>query len=237
MSTFTLIFPSEIMQITPPTQPLLVNSNYALLNSTPIPINYTVSFSNLQAITMNSSIVISISIRSPTYVATFSSIQLIVAQGNTVYFQSLNSMSIKVTAAGVMPITISPVYSITGAISPYLITLTLTIPHPSIFSVKIDVGNDCQFISGGAACTNICSGLTLIGNNSFTVSVNNPYPNSLSPVNIVLNITTFMNSRNIGPGLSWNVTTSTVSSNQISYQTNFPIISVPNLLIGILKTT
>jgi hypothetical protein len=148
---------------------------------------------------------------------TFPSIQLAVSHNNLTIVQSLSNMLIQVTAPGVMPATITPYYSLTGANSSYLVTLTLTIPHPSTFTVQIDVGSDTKFINGGASCTTICTNLTPVGLNGFSVTVNNPYPNSISPVNIDLNISTFINSRNIGAGLSWNITTTTISTNQISY--------------------
>lgn len=146
-------------------------------------------------------------------------------------------MTIPVTSPGVMPITITPYNSITGATTSYLITMTLSIPHPNPFTLEVAAGTDTQFISGGATCTSICTGISALGSNGFTVTVNNPYPNSTSPVNIDLNISNFKNSRNIGAGLAWTLTTKTSSTDQISSQTASPTITVPNLLTGNLQNT
>lgn len=237
LSTFTLVFPSDITQLTPPTQPLIVNNSSVLLTSSPSTFGSTVAFSNMNAISMNSSIIITLSLRTPTYISTFPSIQLSVTQNNNTYLQSLSNMLVQVTVPGVMPVAIAPYYSLTGASSPYLITLTLSIPHPGVFTVEVSVGNDAKFISGGASCTSVCSGISPVGLNGFSVTVNNPYANSTSPVNIDLNISTFTNSRNIGPGLLWNITTKTISTDEISFQSSFPTISTPNLLSGALKST
>lgn len=137
-------------------------------------------------------------IRSPTYINVFPSIQLTASQNGLTLFQSLSSMPISVTIPGVMPVRITPYYPLTGANSPYLITITLTIPHPDPFTFDVSVPTDTNFSSSGLNCISFCSNLLYSGSNGFTVTVNNPYPNSTSAVNIALNISSFNNSRNIG---------------------------------------
>lgn len=212
LSVFNLVFPTEVTQITPPTQPLLSNGANVLLNGNPITSGSTVTFINMNTISIGSNLIITLSIRTPNYMNTFPYIQLSVSQNSNYLFQSLSSMTISVTSPGVMPVTITPFSPITGAITSYLITITLSIPHPTPFILQVTVGNDTQFISGGATCTSICTGITPLGSNGFTVTVNNPYPNSTSPVNIDLNISSFKNSRNIGTGLAWTIITQTSST-------------------------
>jgi hypothetical protein len=237
LSTFTITFPTDITQITPPTQPLLINGTLALLKDNPITSGSTVTFTNLQAIALGSSLIITLSIRTPNYMKTFPSIQLSVNQNSSILFQSLSSMTIPVTSPGTMPVAITPYYSLTGATSSCLITLTLSIPHPGTFTLEVAAGTDTKFITGGATCTSICSGLSPLGANGFSVTINNPYPNSTSPANIDLNISSFINSRNIGAGLVWTIATKTTSTDSISSQTAYPTISVPNLLTGNLQST
>lgn len=237
LSVFTLVLPTEVTQITPPTQPLLANGAKVLLNGNPTTSGSTVTFTNMNTIAIGSNLVITLSIRTPNYMKTFSFIQLSVSQNSTYLFQSLSSMAIPVTNPGVMPVAITPYNSITGAPTSYLITLTLSIPHPGTFTLEVAAGTDTQFISGGATCTSICTGISPLGANGFTVTVNNPFANSTSPVNIDLNISSFKNSRNIGTGLIWTLITKTSSTDQISSQTASPTISVPNLLTGNLQNT
>ncbi len=190
LSTFLLTFPSDVTQITAASQSLTVNSSSALLNSTPTTTGSTVTFYNAQIIALGSSLTITLSLRSPTYVQTFAYVQLLVSQNSAVYIQSLATMTIQVTLPGVMPVSIEPADPITGGNSSYQITLTLTIPHPSIFTTIVDFGSDVKFNSVGATCTSatLCNSLSAIGNNTLTFSVNNPSPNSTSPVNLVFTL-------------------------------------------------
>ena len=211
---------------------LSVNSGMALLNGTPTSSGSIVTFVNLQAIPITSNVVISMSIISPNYVNVFPSIQLTATQGTSTFFQSTSSMPISVTVPGVMPVTITPYYPLTGATSSYLITITLTIPHSDTFTLDVSAATDTFFISSAASCTSSCSNLLLSGANGFTVTINNPYPNSTAAVNIPLNFTHFSNSRNIGQGLPWTIITKNTANNIISIQTASPTITVPNLLTG-----
>lgn len=233
-STFTLTFPGEVSQLSPSSQPLIVGGSFVLLSSTPITSGSTVNFSNYYAVGIGSAIVITLSIRAPTYVATFASIELRVKQGNLTYITSTNRMPFQVVTPANMPVTVSPLTSITGIISPYTITLTLTIPHPLNFNIRVDAGSDTAFVSVGSTCSSPCTSVTLIGSNSLMLSINNPYANSATPMNIAFNVSSFVNPRSVGSGSLWNFTTRTSSSNDISYESNYPIISVPNLLNGAL---
>jgi hypothetical protein len=119
-------------------------------------------------------------------------------------------MPVNVNAVSQMPVSISPDISTTGAISPYTITLTLTIPHGLFFNIRVDVASD-TLIQSGLACLNLCSAV-IIGTNSFTATVTNPYPDSVSSQNIDIKVSNIKNSRNIGPGLPWNITTYTTAN-------------------------
>lgn len=144
-------------------------------------------------------------------------------------------MPINVNAVSQMPVSITPDVSITGSLSAYTITLTLSIPHSLFFNVRVDVASD-TIVQSGLACLSLCSGI-IIGTNSFTATVNNPYPNSVSSQNIDIRVSTLKNSRNIGPGSPWNITTYSIANETISFQSAFPTISIPNSLIGVLDTT
>ncbi len=71
-STFTITFPPDVTQITSPTRPLLVNGGFALLKNSPIVSGSTLEFTHMLSIALGSSLVITMSIRTPNYINTFS---------------------------------------------------------------------------------------------------------------------------------------------------------------------
>jgi hypothetical protein len=73
-SVFSLVFPTEVTQVTAPTQPLLANGARVLLNGSPATSDKTVTFINMNPITAGSSLVITLSIRTPNYMKTFPSV-------------------------------------------------------------------------------------------------------------------------------------------------------------------
>jgi len=213
-STFYISFPVDVPQLTYiSTQPLLVNGVAVTLAGAPqLNINNSFSFTTLQSISKNSSLVISLSIRSPTTLGMFSFVTLSILNNGVLYVSSLTSMLINVNNVNSMPVTIFPVNSIAGAITPYTITLTVTIPHPATFKVLVGVPSDTQFINSGASCSGNCQpSITYLNTTSFSFTATNPSPNSTTPLNLIFTISNFTNFRSIGTGMTWNISTSSNS--------------------------
>lgn len=211
LSDFTVIVPSDLTQFTSPIQPLLIDSSSVLLSVSPTFLNSTtLTFSNTNAIGIGKAVSIQISFFSPVILRSYPSINLYISKNGTNFISSLNSMPVTVNALSSMPVSISPDVSITGSLSAYTITLTLSIPHSSFFNIRVQVATD-TIIQNNMSCLSLCSGV-LIGTNSFSATVSNPYPNSISSQNIDIRVSALKNSRNIGPGSPWNITTYTISN-------------------------
>ena len=211
LSDFTVIIPSDLTQFSAPIQPLLVDGSQVLLTVSPTFLNSTtLTFQNTNAIGIGKVISIQISFISPITLRSYPSIKLYIVKNSTSYIVSLNSMPVTVNALSSMTASITPDVSITGLPSAYTITLTLSIPHDSYFNIRVQIPTD-TVIQNGLSCLSQCSGL-LVGTNSFTATVSNPYANSVSSQNIDIRVGNLKNSRNIGPGSPWNITTYTIAN-------------------------
>ena len=210
-SEFTIVVPQDLTQFASPIQPLLVDGSQVLLTVSPTFLNSTtLTFSNTNPIGIGKVVSIQISFISPIILSSYPSIKLYIVKSNISYIVSLNSMPVTVNALTAMPVSITPDVSITGSLSAYTITLTLSIPHNSLFNIKVQVAAD-TVVQNGISCLSACSGL-LVGTNSFTATVTNPFANSVSSQNIEIKVGSLKNSRNIGPGSPWNITTYTIAN-------------------------
>lgn len=211
-SQFSIQFPTGVTSVSATTTPLSVNSSSVILSSGPTNTTNGLIF-NTNAISINSLLVITITLRTPSVMATYSYVQLIISNGGTTYLQSLLTMSMNVNQVSAMGLTIVPSNSMAGATSSYVITLTLSIPHPSQFTVIIDLPSDAQLVITGSSCsTNCLSTITILNISSFSFVASNSNPNSTTTTNIIFTISSFINPRSTGQGLSWNVSTQTIGT-------------------------
>lgn len=207
-----------------------VNGSASLIPATPTITTTSVVFSNSDPIAAGSSVIITISIRSPSYVNTFSYVQFTVTKSGTTYMQSLTSMQIQVTTPSTMLATITPSSSLTGATTPYLITIALSIPHNASFLLQIDFATDVQFVNNVTSCAGVCASLNAVSN-TLKVTINNPSPNTITST-LSLTITSFVNPRTTGAGSVWTFSTFTTLLEPISVQTAFPTVGMTNILTG-----
>ena len=125
----------------------------------------------------------------------------------------------------------------TGAVSNYILTLTLTIPHDSNFIIEVEVPTDLSFISTGSRCSNcLNSAINFDATKKIKFTANNSSPNTTSNL-ISYTIQSFNNPRNLGNSLPFIITTMTTDNRLISKQSAPILISNPNILTAFLLKT
>lgn len=125
----------------------------------------------------------------------------------------------------------------TGAVSNYILNLTLTIPHDSNFIIEVEVPTDLSFISAGSRCSNcLNSAIHFDVTKKIKFTANNSLPNTTSNL-ISYTIQSFNNPRNLGNSLPFIITTMTTDNRLISKQSAPILISNPNILTAFLLKT
>ena len=175
-STFYIEFPSGVSNINP-------NSNLLQVGGSPIPlanglttsnVTNSVTFQSGNGINTNSSVSITIPLTTPANIGTYSYVKLTISKNSANYISTLSSLFLNVNSVSNMSVTIAPQNSFAGALSTYLFTLFLTIPHNTTFIVQVDVPTDTKFHSANSSCTNCLTSITSSGTSSFFFTANNP---------------------------------------------------------------
>lgn len=198
--------------------------------------NNSFTLTTMADIGVNSVVVITSSILTPSTMNSFTYVILRIRKNGVLYIESANSMVLNVNSVVNIPVTITPTNPKTGIISGYTIVLTLNVPHPNNFYVQIDLPSDVSFSSSGANCTGNCS-LALSGNaTSIVINASNSMSSSTGQ-QITLGLgATFINPRSIGNTAAWIITTKSISpSNIITISSQAPYISTANLLTATMK--
>lgn len=120
----------------------------------------SVTFVSGTAVAVGDIVSITIPLKTPSNIATYSFVKLIVTNNSTGYLSSRNTLFLNVNSVSSMSMQIAPVTSIAGSVSSYTLTLFLTIPHSTSFVVQVDVPSDTSFITSSATCTNCLSSVT-----------------------------------------------------------------------------
>lgn len=235
-STFYIEFPSGVSSINP-------NSNLLQVGGSAIPtangvtasnVTNSVTFQSGNDIAKASSVSITIPLTTPANIGTYSYVKLTISKNSTNYISTTNSLFLNVNAVSNMTVTITPLNSFAGALSTYLFTLFLTIPHNITFIVQVDVPTDTQFHSANSSCTNCITNITSSNTTSFYFTANNP--SGFSSQSITFTLGSFTNIGYVGTGLAWGISTKTTSPvNLISSSTASVSISYTNTLIGALS--
>lgn len=141
-------------------------------------------------------------------------------------------MQIKVGVVSSMLGSITALNSVTGASSGYSITLSISVPHPALFYIQVDLPTDVSYSNTGSTCSGDCNGtVQSVGFTSFKINVTYGHPNQTGYDITVSLSSTFTNPRSVGWGLPWNITTTTLSSaSAITFQQLSPEIKNPNHL-------
>lgn len=145
-------------------------------------------------------------------------------------------MYINVNSVNSLTIDIVPVDKTTGAITNYIFTLNLNIPHESFFIAEVFVPTDTKYITANTRCVSGCNTTTVgsVTATSFSVVVKNV--GGLNSTSTSFTVSSFQNPRSVENSLNWTVTTKAVPSNSlISTTFKSADIKIPNALIASLS--
>lgn len=212
--------PLKINNVTASTSPGAANGNnsYNVVTGT--------------AINVNSDLLLSANITSPSVMDTYSFVKVIIYKGSTVYLSSTNSITMLVSTVNSISVTLLPSPAMAGSTASYSITLAITVPHPANFYLEAYLPGDVSYASTGSSCSGACNSTVSSSNSSyFKVNVTNSAPSSTGHTLTLVLTATFTNPRAVGAGMLWNLTTSTISpANLITSSQSYPTISDPNSL-------
>lgn len=194
----------------------------------------SVTFQSGNDIAKSSTVSVTIPLTTPANIGTYSYVKLTISKNSTNYISTLSTLFLNVNSVSTMTVTIVPQNSFAGALSTYLFTLFLTIPHNTTFIVQVDVPSDTKFNSANSSCTNCLTNLTSSGTSSFYFTANNP--NGFTSQSISFTLGSFTNIGYVGTGLAWTVSTKTTSPvNLISSSTAYVSVAYTNTLTGELS--
>jgi hypothetical protein len=235
-SSIYLSFPAAATQLTLGASPLTVNG--ANTGSSSNNGNNSMTVTTAAAIPANSTLVLSASILTPSSLGSYNYVILQVLSGSTLYLSSTTSLFLLVDTVGALPATLTPTNPTAGATSGYRLDLTITVPHPSSFLVRISLPSDVSFSSAGASCSGNCSS-SIASNNftSFTLTASNGLPSSTGH-NLTFSLAaTFTNPKAVGISSLWTITTMTTApSSTITVSSTAPVITLPNVLTASFLT-
>lgn len=233
-TNFSIEFPSNVSSIAPNTNLFAINGSAKAINGNPNTLGTVVTFVSGFAVAIGDIVSISIPLKTPSNIGTYSFVKLIVSYNSTNYLSSQNSLFLNVNAVSSMGLSLTPVTSIAGSLSSYILILYLTIPHSNSFIVQIDVPLDTTFNSTNSSCTSCSS--SIVTKNSTSIEFTAINSGGTSATSITFTLSSFVNPRSTGSSLSWGISTKTVTgSNLISYQTITAAISSPNTLTAVLS--
>ena len=193
------------------------------------PNSTTVTFVSGVQISAGSNISITITLRTPSNMGTYSFVRLIVSNSGTAYLSNRASLFLNVNSVNSMTVFITPNTATAGATSSYTFTMMLTVPHGTSFIVQVDVPSDTTYLTSGSTCTN-CSTSTLSpAASSFSFVATNAGGTAASSYSFTIN--SFTNPRAVGSSRLWGIATKTVSpTNLISHSYARAHIVTPNTL-------
>lgn len=125
-------YPTQASSLSVSATPLQVNG----LNRTAAPVissNNSYTVTTASAITANSTIMLSATIRSPSSMASYQYVKIIISFGSTVYLSSTNTIEMLVDSVSGLAATITPNPAVAGAKAAYTINMAISVPHPSTF--------------------------------------------------------------------------------------------------------
>jgi len=157
---------------------------------------------------------------------------------STLYILSNSAMSLAVDSVSSMPVTITPAIPKTGETSAYTIDMTVTVPHPLSFLVRVTLPSDVRFTISGASCTGNCSStVTSLNSSAFQLTASDSQSGNTGHNLTFTLAATFTNPRAMGASSLWSILTATSSpSSTITTSTAAPTITTPNTLTAAFLT-
>jgi len=205
---FTYIFPSAISGLT--FNPVLVYANSSLQSvnqSSASQATQTLTFQYNSDIPIGTNISISFILKTPANMGTYNYINLTISNADNIYEQCVGYLQLSVTLASPINFSIEMTgissNQSTGALDIYQFTMITFIPHPSNFNLLISFPSDTSY-SNGYNCNGPCNATTNMVNGS-TISVAMLNPNASTT--FIFKLGYFTNPRNIGQGMTWNMST------------------------------